>query len=91
MQELVKVNEFIDYIERLNKALDSVGYGGQFIPATFDPKVGVIVGPNAKMITQHLYSSGKIDKYYEFKHKGSEEKNNLLRVTWSRFLTARVM
>jgi hypothetical protein len=74
MQELVKVNEFIDYIERLNKALDSVGYGGQFIPATFDPKVGVIVGPNAKMITQHLYSSGKIDKYYEFKHKGSEGK-----------------
>jgi hypothetical protein len=74
MPELAKVNEFIDYVERLNKALDSVGYGGQFIPATFSPKVGVIVGPNAKMITQHLYSSGRIEKHYEFKHKGSEGK-----------------
>jgi hypothetical protein len=69
-----KINEFIQYVERLNKALNSVGYGGQFIPATFSPRVGVIVGPNAKMIAQHLYSSGKIDKHYEFKHKGAEGK-----------------
>lgn len=69
-----KINEFIQYIERLNKALDSVGYGGKFIPATFSPKVGVIVGPNAKMIANHLYSSGKIEKHYEFKHKGAEGK-----------------
>jgi hypothetical protein len=69
-----KINEFINYIERLNKALDSVGYGGKFIPATFSPKVGVIVGPNAKMIANHLHSSGKLEKYYEFKHKGAEGK-----------------
>lgn len=74
MIEIKKVNEFIDYIERLNHALDSVGYGGQFIPATFSPKVGVIVGPNAKMVTSHLYNSGKIEKFYEFKHKGAEGK-----------------
>ena len=74
MQELAKVNEFIDYIKKLNKALDSVGYGGRFIPATFSPRVGVIVGPNAKMITISLHNSGKILKYYELKHKGSEGK-----------------
>lgn len=74
MHELAKVNEFIEYIERLNKALDSVGYGGQFIPATLSPKVGVIVGPNAKMVTNHLHNSGKIEKFYELKHKGSEGK-----------------
>ena len=74
MHELAKVNEFIDYIERLNHALDSVGYGGQFIPATFSPKVGVIVGPNAKMVTHQLHNSGKLEKFYELKHKGSEGK-----------------
>ena len=71
---LQKINEFIDYVIRLNEALDSVGYGGQFIPATFSPKIGVIVGPNAKMVTNQLYNSGKIEKFYELKHKGSEGK-----------------
>jgi hypothetical protein len=69
-----KINKFIEYINRLNNALDSVGYGGRFIPATFSPKIGVIVGPNAKMVTNHLHSSGKLIKYYEFKHKGAEGK-----------------
>ena len=62
-----KVEKFLEYIGRLNKALDSVGYGGRFIPATFDPKFGVIIGTNAKMVVEHLHSSGKINKYYEFK------------------------
>lgn len=71
---LEKVNEFIEYIDRLNKALDSVAYGGHFIPATFSPRVGVIVGPNAKVVTNQLHHSGKIDKFYELKHKGAEGK-----------------
>lgn len=69
-----KIKQFIEYIERLNNALNSVGYGGQFIPATFSPKVGVIIGSNAKMVTSHLYNSGKLEKFYEFKHKGAEGK-----------------
>mgnify|MGYP003346758128 FL=1 len=67
MQEPAKINEFLEYIQRLNNALDSVGYGGRFIPATLHPRFGVIIGPNAKMVTKHLHSSGKIQKYYEFK------------------------
>ena len=65
MQEPAKINEFLEYIQRLNHALDSVGYGGRFIPATLSPRFGVIIGPNAKMVTKHLHSSGKINKYYE--------------------------
>lgn len=67
MPEPAKLNEFLQYIERLNHALDSVGYGGRFIPATLHPRFGVIIGPNAKMVVEHLHSSGKIYKYYEFK------------------------
>jgi len=69
-----KINKFLEYIKRLNTALNSVGYGGKFIPAMLSPKIGVIVGPNAKMVTIHLCNSGKIKKYYEFKHKGSDGK-----------------
>lgn len=71
---LEKIIEFIEYIERLNKALDSVAYGGQFVPATFSPKVGVIVGPNARTVTKHLHSSGKIEKFYEIKNRGARGK-----------------
>ena len=71
MQEPAKINEFLEYIQRLNHALDSVGYGGRFIPATLHPRFGVIIGPNAKMVTKHLHSSGKIQKYYEFKGRKS--------------------
>jgi hypothetical protein len=74
MQEPAKVNEFMEYIKRLNTALDSVGYGGRFIPATFAPRFGIIIGPKAKMIVSHLYSSGKVEKYYEFKGKKSRGK-----------------
>lgn len=74
MQEPAKINEFLEYIDRLNNALDSVGYGGRFIPSTFSPRYGVIIGPNAKMVTMHLHSSGKINKYHEFKGRKSRGK-----------------
>jgi hypothetical protein len=69
-----KINEFIEYIERLNKALDSVAYGGQFVPATLSPRVGVIVGPNARMVTKHLHNSGTIEKFYEIKNRSARGK-----------------
>ena len=74
MLEVSKMQEFIDYVEKFNKALESIGWLGQFVPATFSPKIGVIVGKNAKMITNHLYISGRIEKHYEFKHKGADGK-----------------
>lgn len=74
MLDLVKIEEFLEYIEKLNKALDSIGWGGRFIPATFSPKIGVIVGHNAKAIANHLFLSGKLERFYELRHKGASRK-----------------
>lgn len=74
MPEVVKMKEFLDYIDKINKALYSVGWFAKFVPATFSPRIGVIVGEHAKMVTNHLYISGRIDRWYQFKHKGANAK-----------------
>lgn len=76
MLALVKINMFLDYIFRLNEALDAVGLSGRFIPISLEQKYGVIVGRglSALKISRFLYISGKIDCYYEIGQKTKQQK-----------------
>lgn len=65
MTKSKKINEFIDYIIRFNDALTCVGYNGRFIPVDLEKKYGVIVGPSAARIINHLHCYEKIDEYEE--------------------------
>mgnify|MGYP003347053013 FL=1 len=72
MPEHVNINECIKWIDKMNKAFENVGWNGRYIPATFSPRFGVIVGTGARHIVRHLFVTEKIKKYYEFKSKGSK-------------------
>lgn len=67
MLEAASINETIQWIKKMNAAFDSVGWDGEYIPATFMPHFGVIVGSSAAFIVKHLFITEKIKKYYEFK------------------------
>ena len=74
MLTIKQINKFLDFIKRFNEALELVGYNGRFIPITLEKKHGIIIGPSAKMIINHLYSSDKIDEYEEIKVYNSNNK-----------------
>jgi hypothetical protein len=63
--DVIKINDFIEKIQRLNVALDAVGWGAKIFPATFSPKVGIIMGPNAKTVLNSLATTNKIQEHYE--------------------------
>lgn len=65
MLEPAKIKEFLDYVNRLNNALDLVGFNGKFIPGTLYPRVGFVIGPSAAQIVRHLHLSQKLKSYYE--------------------------
>lgn len=72
MQEPVNISEILKWIKRMNDAFEDVGWHARYIPATFSPHFGVIVGQNARSVVRHLFIAEKIKKYYEFKSKHSK-------------------
>ena len=77
MLTIRKINKFLEFINKFNEALEIVGYNGRLIPITLEKKHGVIIGPSAKMIINHLKSSDKIDEYEEIilYNKNNEQKH----------------
>ena len=69
-EKLNRYNDFIDYIERINKALDTVGYNARVELVTFQPKIAVMHGSQAKSGLISLIGSGKINSYNQIWSKG---------------------
>ena len=55
-----KINEYIQYINKLNKALDAVAYGAQAVIVTFQPRIAILYGLKAQAVVDNLIQSGKI-------------------------------
>jgi hypothetical protein len=55
-----KINEYIEYIKRLNKALDSVGYGAEAVIVTFEPRIAILHGPRAEAVANNLLQAERI-------------------------------
>lgn len=55
-----RINEYIQYIKKLNKALDSVGYGAEAVIVTFEPRIAILHGPRAEAVANNLLQAGRL-------------------------------
>jgi len=67
---LNKYANYIAYIDRLNKALDTVGYNAKVNIVTLKPYIAVIHGKQAKSALTSVISSGHTNSYNEIWSKG---------------------
>ena len=69
-----KINEYIDYIFRLNKALDAVAYGAEAVIVTFQPRIAILYGLKAQAVVDNLIQSGKIKYAKQVTERGKYAK-----------------
>ena len=55
-----KINEYIEYIKRLNKALDAVAYGAEAVIVTFQPRIAILHGPRAEAVANNLLQAERV-------------------------------
>jgi hypothetical protein len=55
-----KINEYVEYIKRLNNALHSVGYGAEAVIVTFQPRMAILHGPRAEAVANNLLQAERI-------------------------------
>lgn len=59
MPELVKINDFLNYIDKTNAILKSINYRAKIYPMLLDPMTAIIVGYSARKIALYLLESNK--------------------------------
>lgn len=69
-----RINEYIQYIKKLNKALDSVGYGAEAVIVTFEPRIAILHGPKAEAVANNLLQAGKIQYATQITARGKYAK-----------------
>lgn len=55
-----KINEYIEYIKRLNKALDAVACGAEAVIVTFQPRIAILHGPRAEAVANNLLQAERV-------------------------------
>ena len=74
MREHAVINELVNDIKRLNKAIADVNWSAELIIASFNPKYGFVIGKNATKVARHLFLTKKLESYYQFTHKNSKRR-----------------
>lgn len=69
-----KINEYIQYINKLNKALDAVAYGAEAVIVTFEPRIAILHGPRAQAVVNNLIQAGKIKHANQVTERGKYAK-----------------
>lgn len=59
MPELVKINNFLNYIDKTNAILKSIKYRAKIYPMLLDPMTAIVIGCSARRIALYLLESNK--------------------------------
>ena len=70
----IRINEYIEYIKKLNKALDAVAYGAEALIVTFEPRIAILHGPKAEAVANNLLQAGKIQYATQITARGKYAK-----------------